>query len=208
MIAQVMIQYEYENMHNALRLALARHQSIRHPYLALDEYLDRMQEPQRALELAQMVLAGLQQYPEHELIEAYAGELVQVTGNVALYYFKMKRYQEAEQYYQQALLAQQQRQDIDEATRRHGSATALHQLGVVAQEQRQWKEAESYYQQALRIFEEYHDDHATAIVFRNLARLWQESDDRQLPAEIASIMGMTVNEVEQVFRQVLDQEKS
>jgi tetratricopeptide (TPR) repeat protein len=173
-IAQIMIQFEYENMHNALRLALAGQRSVLGPYRALDEYLDRMQEPQRALELAQMVLAGLQHYPEHLLRKSYAGEMVAVSGNAALYYLKMKRYQEAEGRYQQALQAQQQRQDIDEVTRRHGSATFLHQLGAVAQQQRQWRQAESYYQQALHIYEEYQDRHSQADTLHQLGRVAQE----------------------------------
>ena len=173
-IAQIVITFEYENMYNAVRLALARHQFILDPYRALDEYLDRMQEPQRALELAQIVLTGLNQYPEHLLRETYAGEVVQVSGNLALYHYKMKQYREAEQHYQQTLQVQQQRQDVDEKARQWGSATILHQLGAVAQEQRQWEQAERYYQQALAIFEEYQDRYSQASAMHNLGNVAQK----------------------------------
>jgi uncharacterized protein HemY len=65
---------------------------------------------------------------------------------------KQRQWQQAEQYYQQALQIKIEYND------RYGQARTYHQLGTVAQEQ--WQQAEQYYQQALRICIEdnYHYD--------------------------------------------------
>ena len=53
-------------------------------------------------------------------------------------------------------------------------ATTYHNLGYVAQEQRQWEQAEQYYQQALQIYIEYNDRYAQAITYGQLGLLEQE----------------------------------
>ena len=59
-------------------------------------------------------------------------------------------------YYQHALQISIEYKD------RYGQASTYHQLGMVAQEQRQWEQAEAYYQQALQIYIEYQDRYAQA----------------------------------------------
>ena len=49
-----------------------------------------------------------------------------------------------------------------------------HQLGIVAQEQRQWEQAEQYYQQALQIYIEYNDRYAQARTYHQLGIVAQE----------------------------------
>jgi hypothetical protein len=74
----------------------------------------------------------------------------------------------------------------------------------VAREQGQWAQSRGYHLKAFLIFFEYHDIYSASIVFRALARLWKESDDKNLPLVFASLTaGMTVEEAEIAFRQVL-----
>src|SRR2546421_8498422 len=65
-------------------------------------------------------------------------------------------------------------QRIDKKTKRNSKATINHQLGYVAQEQRQWEQAEQYYQQALQIDIEYNDRYEQASTYHQLGRMAQE----------------------------------
>jgi len=53
-------------------------------------------------------------------------------------------------------------------------AVTYHQLGNVAEEQRQWQQAEQYYQQALQIFIEYNDRYAQASTYHQLGMVAEE----------------------------------
>ena len=82
----------------------------------------------------------------------------------------------AEQYYKRRWRS---RSNSTTATAR---ARTYHQLGRVAQEQRQWAEARNYFLEDLAIATEFEDQHSTAITLLCLARLWQASADEGLPS--------------------------
>ena len=71
-------------------------------------------------------------------------------------------------YYQQALAIYIEFND------RYSQAATYHQLGRVAQEQRQWAQAEQYYQQALAIYIEFNDRYSQASTYHQLGRVAQE----------------------------------
>jgi tetratricopeptide (TPR) repeat protein len=89
---------------------------------------------------------------------------------------EQRQWQQAEQYYQQAL------QIYIEYNDRYEQAGTYHQLGMVAQEQRQWQQAEQHYQQALQLFIEYNDRYPQATVYHQLGMvagdqgLWQQAE--------------------------------
>ena len=93
-----------------------------------------------------------------------------------------------------------------ECNDRYEQAGTYHQLGRVAQEQRQWEQAREYFLKALVIYVEYKDTYTGGIVLRILAHLWKASDDVHLPAAIASILGATVEETEALLREKLEDE--
>jgi tetratricopeptide (TPR) repeat protein len=78
------------------------------------------------------------------------------------------------------------------------------QLGIIAKNQNQWEQAREYLLQVLKIFLEYQDNRSIGIALRNLARLWQASGDASLPATIAPILDVTPEEVEALFRKVIE----
>ena len=57
---------------------------------------------------------------------------------------------------------------------RYSQAHIYHQLGIVAQEQRQWAQAEDYYRQALELFVEFNDRYAQALTYHQLGMVAQE----------------------------------
>ncbi len=70
--------------------------------------------------------------------------------------------------YQKALTAHLAIKQENERTEKHNSASIYHQLGRVAQEQRQWDQAEHYFQQALQIYVEFQDHYSQASTYHNL----------------------------------------
>ena len=78
--------------------------------------------------------------------------------------------------------------NIDEKERGKLMATTYHNLGMVAEEQRQWEQAEQYYQQALQIKMEYNDRYAQAGTSHQLGivaeeqQQWEQARDYLLRA--------------------------
>ncbi|MDM8515020.1 tetratricopeptide repeat protein [Desulfobacterales bacterium HSG16] len=79
-----------------------------------------------------------------------------------------RQYDQAENYYQQALKIQIEFND------RYSQARIYHQLGRVSQEQRQYDQAENYYQQALKIKIEFNDRYSQASTYHQLGIVSEE----------------------------------
>jgi len=77
----------------------------------------------------------------------------------------------------------------------------------VAQKQGQWQQARSYFLQALEMFVAYKDKYNRDIALRSLARLWQASSDKDLPAAVAPIVGVSVEETEALLREMLGEKE-
>jgi tetratricopeptide (TPR) repeat protein len=113
---------------------------------------------------------------------------------------QQRQWPQAEQYYQQAL------QIYIDFKDRYLQASTYHQLGVVAQQQRQWPQAKEFFLQALSIFVAANDQYSFDIVMRSLTRLWQASNDKDIPAAVAKIFDNSTDEIEKLFQRLLDQE--
>ena len=113
---------------------------------------------------------------------------------------EQRQWPQAEQYYQHAL------QLYIEYNDRYAQASTYGQLGIMAQEQRQWPQARSYFLQALETFVEYKDKYSRDIALRSLARLWQASSEKDLPAAVAPMLGATVEETEALLHKMLENE--
>jgi tetratricopeptide (TPR) repeat protein len=90
---------------------------------------------------------------------------------------EQRQWEQAEQYYQQALQI-----DID-TNDRYSQARTFDGLGWVAQERREWEQAEQYYQQALQIYIEYSDRHSQAVTYHQLGRVAEEQRQWQQALE-------------------------
>ena len=173
-VGQIITSLEYENLVTALYLALAAQVSIHDPYFALSRYLDTVQDQKRGLQLGQSVLDSLETYPSEKLEGQLGFEFAHVIGDVANRQLKLKRYEEAEMSYQKVLNLLKQLEHLDKKEYGRLKAGIYHQLGSVAQEQRQWEQAEQYYQQALQIYIEYNDRYAQADTYHHLGRVDKE----------------------------------
>ncbi|HEY6539409.1 MAG TPA: tetratricopeptide repeat protein [Ktedonobacteraceae bacterium] len=171
---QVLTRLEYENLTEALNLALKNQVSIYNPYAAMFRYLESIQDWIRGLELSHKVCDGLYSYPIEKVTGTLRGDLVSVLDRVAYTQLELKQFIAAEKSYQKALATHFAIKNHDEESFKKSSAGFYFQLGRVAQEQRQWVRAEDYYQQALPIFIEYNDHNKQAITYYQLGRIAQE----------------------------------
>jgi tetratricopeptide (TPR) repeat protein len=179
-LGQALVSLEYENLMTTLNLALGAQVSILNPVFALSNYLDTTHDEKRGLELGQAVLARLQDYPAEKLAGQLGLEFAGVIDNIAKRQFSLKQYPAAEASYKKALELVNQLEN--EELRGKGSASVYHQLGYVAQEQRQWAQAEQYYQRALQIYIDFNDRSAQARTYHQLGcvaqaqRQWAQAE--------------------------------
>lgn len=170
-VGRMMARLEYENASRALDLSLAAQDSILQPYRVLSGYLDETKDNTTGLALAEKVIAGLEKYPKEALEGQIGLEMVGAVDGAAKRFLLLKRYTEAKAAYEQAI-------EILRANRGGGSQSVLrliyHQLGVVAQQQRQWAEAGWNYREALRIGEEFNDRYGQARTYHQLGMVAEE----------------------------------
>jgi len=113
---------------------------------------------------------------------------------------EQRQWQQAEQYYQQAL------QIFIEYHDPYAQATIYGQLGMLAEEQQQWMQARDCYLLAIKIFASYKDNYSITKALKLLARLWQSSGDANLPSAVATILSYSVEETEKLLREMLGKE--
>jgi hypothetical protein len=147
-MGQALARFEYENLVTALNLALANQYSFFNPYLAISQYLDTVQDHNRGLELGEFILARMEGYPPESLSGPLGTEFGTVLDKLAYRQLELRRYAAAEASYQKCLELLPNLKALDEKKKSGLRASTYHQLGSVAQEQRQWEQAERYYQQA------------------------------------------------------------
>ncbi len=167
-VGQWLARIEFENLTQAVQLALAAQSSIANPCSALSKYFDATQNHTQCLEFGQKVLAQLENYPAEKLAGQLGRELMAVIGDIAKRFLQSQHYASAETAYQKALTIAQS------AGEKPLIAGIYHQLGNVAQEQRHWEQANTYYQQALDIQIEFKDRSSQAQTYHNLGAIAQE----------------------------------
>jgi tetratricopeptide (TPR) repeat protein len=179
---QAVVRLEAENLRAALDLSLTAHVSVLEPYRALSKYFDQQQDHRGGLELGKQVLDGLENYPPEIVTGPMADEYTAVLHSVAARYLHFKRYDEAERFYRKALETLQQNKSFDADEKRRKSASIYHQLGRVAEDQRQWKQAEQHYREALTIKIEFDDRYSQASTYHQLGivaqgqRQWKQAE--------------------------------
>ena len=102
-------------------------------------------------------------------------------------------WQQAKEYYQKALKIDIEFED------RYDQASIYHLLGRMALELGQWDVAGKDLLKSLQIFVEFGDENSGKTALSSLARLWQATTDRQVPASVAQILGITKEKAEELL---------
>jgi tetratricopeptide (TPR) repeat protein len=165
---RVLVKLEYENLRHAVNLAITSQRSIAMPFQALTAYLEITQEPQRGVELAEQILAQLNATGKEQENGPQGVDRVLAFDRLGDFQADLHRYKEAETSYRQTLTFLQKNQHLQEAERKRHSASMFHQLGRVAQAQREWEKAEEHFKQALENFREVDDRQGQASTYHHL----------------------------------------
>jgi len=141
----------------------------------------------------------MEKYPDKKLSGQIGAEFVGVIDDIANRYRLIKQYDDTHAAYQKALEILLKNTSYDADIIKKINASIYHQLGVVAQEQRQWEQAREYYLKALEILIEYDDEHSLSVVIGNLSLLYSTSQDAGLPAAVAGVLGISAEEAENLL---------
>ena len=105
----------------------------------------------------------------------------------------LRQFPQAQDYYQQAL------EIFIEYGDKYSQGSTYGSLGVLAEELGEFEQAKGYYLQALGIFAEFEDQQSLGLTIRNLASLYQKTQDNSLLTEVATMLEMTEAEVKDLF---------
>jgi tetratricopeptide (TPR) repeat protein len=150
-MAQRLCRLEYENIFAALEICLWRLQSVLILYSCLSLYIDATQDHERGLRLGKMVLEKIEAYPSQLLEGKIGAELAGVIDDIAKRFLLTKRYAEAKESYLRALEIFRNL-TVFEEKKAISAASIYHNLGKLAQDQREFDEARKNYKKALELF--------------------------------------------------------
>ncbi|TRU33244.1 MAG: tetratricopeptide repeat protein [Microcystis aeruginosa Ma_MB_F_20061100_S20] len=167
-------RWEYENLFNALQIALNQQEIVLTIIGCLHSYLDLNQDTQTNLKLLEFVLETFENYPPEAKQGQVALEIIAIISETGNKYLQSKNYQKAKEIYQKSLELLKPISESYSQSKQSLQASTLHHLGMVAQELRKWEQARSYYQQAIEIFIEYGDRFSQATTLHNLGIVAQE----------------------------------
>ncbi len=158
---------------------LKKNESFTDICCCLYKYFLVISDKQSMLKLAEEINEALGEFP----VEFTQGELEEevmiALDLLAHAYLETKQFDRAKQNYQKKLEVISALQSID--ARRKGIATAstYHNLGLVAQELREWDDARHNYHQSLAICVEFGDKYSQASTYYQLGRVAEEVGDNQ-----------------------------
>lgn len=175
-MGQTLGKLEYENLHQALYLALDAGAPILGIYPVFVEYFDATQDHRRGLEFGQDLLDKLRDLNHEADAERRTREIAAVTDEIAKRHLDMGVPEAAREAYQEELeiveTLEAQESEINFDGIRAG---VYHQLGRVAQKQGNVEEAEARFEEALNIYQEIGE--GGGGTYHHLGRVAQEQGD-------------------------------
>ena len=139
-IGQLLIEVEYENLMTALQLALTSTTLFSQFYNALDLFTRSRRDYLQQLHLARQVVGFRSRYLSQG--NSFVVDFAVVWLRLGNSHLLLKQYKDAENAYQNALELLNSAGDQSDLNVVSNRASTLHQLGGVAEEQRQWVAAE------------------------------------------------------------------
>jgi tetratricopeptide (TPR) repeat protein len=172
-------RWEYENLFNALQICLKKQENI-HIFFCLHQYFAVTKDVSNRLKLCESVCQACQTYPEEIKTGIIGGNIANALGNLAIAYQDTKNYEQAKQTQLKFIELTQNLQGVDEQKKAYSLGCGYHNLGMVAQQLREWVQAGHYYRQALKIYIEYGDRFSQARPLHNLGAVAQELREWEL----------------------------
>jgi tetratricopeptide (TPR) repeat protein len=166
-------EQDYENLYNALKICLEKQESI-NIFFCLDKYFELINDIQRRLKLSEFVCQAQEAYPSELRTGKIGYEIVMALRSLAVGYLQTQKYQEAREYYQKIGELLLQLSGVEERQKQSAIARTYHELGMVAEQLREFEQARDYCQQALAITIEFGDRYSQAITYHHLGRVAEQ----------------------------------
>ncbi|MGF1535209.1 MAG: tetratricopeptide repeat protein [Elainellaceae cyanobacterium] len=165
---------EYENLQKTLQICLDEQDTIE-AFYCLRDCLRIGNNTDGWSKLSQHVYDTQAQYAADLKTGQLGIDMAMVTGDLATCRLLSKDYAAAEQLYWEAITLAEALTKIDEQFRQVKlRAVSFHQLGIVAQKQRQWQQAVDNFNQALTLKTKYGDPYGQACTYHQLGVVAQE----------------------------------
>ena len=166
-------RFEYENLFKALQMCIEKQESIR-IYRCLDNFLDLTNNVPAKLKLSQAVCDASQHYSDEVLSGTVGLEIGEAFLKLGVACVQTQNYEAARENHQRSIELFQKNTVFSEKEKQLAIATNYHQLGILAQELREYEQAQSYYQKALDIRIEHNDRYSQASTYGQLGIVTQE----------------------------------
>jgi tetratricopeptide (TPR) repeat protein len=163
---------EYENLYQALQIAPDR-QDNSQIWQCIGLYFELGNNPVEDLAFYETLYAKFAQVNLQTAPQDFAQQIIRLFFQRANAYFKNKEYKSAKLAYQVVL-------DLlegltDKEFKSAVEARTYHQLGMVAEDTRQYEEARTYYLQALQLKIEFNDRYSQARTYHELGMVAEET---------------------------------
>ena len=181
-MGQILAGVEYENLLTSTTISLQNASSFIKSFGPIEAFLDSQKLTEQIEDLCEWILKGRSAYSDDQISGKFGTEFLAVNNRLAGAHLKNKNYREATDSYKRNLEIIYELQPLPLEQRKTFEASTLNQLGIVAQEQRQWQAAEKYLKDALQIYIEFNDRYEQAKTLHNLGivaqeqRQWQEAE--------------------------------
>jgi len=195
-IGAVLSGVEEENMLGAVQIALKQQDDFWGAYDALEEYLDQTKMPQKRLLLSKWIVDSQPDFEDPS--DDLAGKFLLAVDRLGHVQLQTQQYEDAGRTYGQEIEQIENITSWGHERKQRSKARTLHQLGMVAGEQRQWEAAEGYYKEALQITIDFNDRYEQARTLHHLGMVAGE----QRQWEAATRFGL---EAAEIFVQHQDQ---
>jgi len=164
---------EYENLYAALQIAIERQENFT-IFRCLGIYLEQTGDFKQCLKLCDEVCNLTTNYPLDRISDQIALQIIDAYLKLGNCHLQLKDYVASKTAYLEGMQRTEDLSTIDKSTQQGAIATLYHQLGIVAQELREYEQARQHYQQALQIHIEYGDRHSQAKSNHQLGYVAQE----------------------------------
>jgi tetratricopeptide (TPR) repeat protein len=142
-------------------------------FFCLDKYFELINDIQSGLKLSEFVCKAQEAYPSELRTGEIGLHIVMALDRLAVGYLQTQNYQKAKESYEKVVELTQELTGVEETQKQSVLASTYHQLGMVAQQLREYEQARAYYQQALDIFIEFGDRYNCARTYHQLGSVAQ-----------------------------------
>ncbi len=168
------VRWEYENLYQGLQICLEQKEKVYIIWKCLYNYLELISNKKEQLQLTNTLYQQISKYTAKDNYPEWEEDLVTISGNLANCYQRNQEYYTAKEIYKNILDLISQFNSIEDIRKKSYLSSTYHQLGIVAQQLREYSQAQDYYQQALKIKIEYGDRYSQASTLHQLGRVAEE----------------------------------